>query len=71
MGTAMLAAIQGMYYLVPTRFLNKSLHEKRSLATGTVCHVTNRQHQTTGLATSQTNSPKTETTLALVVTQFW
>ena len=45
MGTAMLAAIQGMYYLVPTRFLNKCLHEKEGLATGLVCHVTNRQHQ--------------------------
>ena len=35
-----------MLHVVPTRFLNKCLHEKEGLATGLVCHVTNRrQHR--------------------------
>ena len=48
MGSALLAVIQDIQYLVPTRTLYKCLHEtKEDLATGLVCLITVRRHPRT------------------------
>ena len=69
MGSALLAVIQDIQYLLPTRTLYKRLHEtEEDLATGLVCLITVRRHPRT--RPPVTFSAQKATTLAPVVGSF-